>query len=357
MAIVEAKIVVITGATSGLGRAAALEFARRGCHVVLGGRRDDALEELASRCRDLGVTAVPCNADITVEEDVQQLLRTALSVDDRIDVWVNNAGVTLFARLDEGPFEEHRRVIETNVIGSMICARAVLPVLRKQEYGVLVNVGSVLSKVGQPFVPSYVISKFALRGLTESLRTDLAELPNVHVCTLLPYAIDTQHFEAGANYVGKPAHPMQPVQSPEAVARALVNLAMKPERERHVPRWIALGYIVKVLLPRFTERLTTRVLLRWHFDPRLQPATSGNLYEPTDERGTVHGHRRPLATNAQLVVGAAQEALILAVQMFAEASKRWWRLGSRVSVVLSARALTRLLPEPRRLTDKASRAG
>lgn len=357
MAIVEAKIVVITGATSGLGRATALEFARRGCHVVLGARRDDALDELASQCRELGVTAIPCNADITVEDDVQKLLQAALSVDDRIDVWVNNAGVTLFARLDEAPFDEHRRVIETNVVGSMICARAVLPVFRNQEYGVLVNVGSVLSKVGQPFVPSYVISKFALRGLTETLRMDLAELPNVHVCSLLPYAIDTQHFEAGANYIGKPAHPMQPVQSPEAVARALVKLAMKPERERHVPRWIALGYVVRALLPRFTERLMARVLLRWHFDPRLQTATAGNLYEPKDERGTVHGHRPPLATNVQLVIGVAQEALILALQMAAAASKRWWRFGVRAPLVLCARGLTRLLPEPRRLAEKASPTG
>jgi len=195
----KAKTVVLTGATSGLGRATALAFARRGFTIIVAGRRREALDALVASCDELGARAVSCEGDITQEADVQRLLETALAVNGRIDIWVNNAGVTLFAKLDEAPFDEHRRVIETNVIGSMLCARAVMPVFRRQEYGVLINVGSVLSKVGQPFVPSYVISKFAIRGLTEALRADVAEMPHVHVCTLLPYAIDTQHFEAGAN--------------------------------------------------------------------------------------------------------------------------------------------------------------
>ena len=334
----ENKVVVITGATSGLGRATALEFAKRGCHLVLGARRQTALEEIALECRALGAEAVPCNADITREDDVGRLLKCALDVDGRIDVWVNNAGVTLFARLDQAPFEEHRRVIETNVIGSMLCARAVLPVFRRQEHGVLVNVGSVLSQVGQPFVPSYVISKFAIRGLSETLRMDLAEFPNIHVCTLLPYAIDTQHFEAGANFVGRPAHPMQPIQTPEAVAKALVRLAMRPERERHVPRWITLGYAVRALLPRFTERLMLRLLSRWHFDPRLQPPTSGNLFQPGQSAGSVHGRRGPLTTKKELFVGAAAEFAALAGETIAKAGRRWLTVVMAVPLILVARA-------------------
>lgn len=343
----ENKVVVITGATSGLGRAAALEFARRGCHLVLGGRRQTALEEIAGECRALGAEAVHCNADITREEDVRRLVDCALGVDGRIDVWVNNAGVTLFARLDEAPFEEHRRVIETNVIGSMLCARAVLPVFRRQEHGVLVNVGSVLSKVGQPFVPSYVISKFAIRGLTETLRMDLAEFPDIHVCTLLPYAIDTQHFEAGANFIGRPAHPMQPIQTPEAVAKALVRLAIKPERERHVPRWITLGYIARALLPRFTERLMLRLLSRWHFDPRLQAPTSGNLFRAGQEAGTVHGHRGPLTTRTELFIGATAELASLAGETMARAGRRWLTLAIAVPFILVARARSHRRQQPR----------
>ena len=171
------KVAVVTGATSGLGRAAAREFARRGFNVVLSGRRAAALRDVVNECEALGSTAVGCEADITRPEEVERLLRAALSIDGKVDVWVNNAGVTLFARLDEAPFEEHQRVIETNVLGTMLCARAILPVLRRQGYGVMINVGSILSRVGQPFVPSYVISKFAIRGLTEALRADSPNCP------------------------------------------------------------------------------------------------------------------------------------------------------------------------------------
>lgn len=119
----------------------------------------------------------------------------------------------------------------------MLCARAVLPIFRQQQAGVLINVGSLVSQVGQPFVPSYAISKYAVRGLTDALRTELAEQRNIHVCTLLPYAIDTQHFESAANVLGKPAFGMQPVQQPEDVARAVVRLVQRPRRQLYVPAW------------------------------------------------------------------------------------------------------------------------
>src|SRR5690606_17479042 len=144
------------------------------------------------------------------EDAVDALVERTLAAFERIDVWVNNAGVTLFAPLEGAPFEQHRRVIETNLFGPMYAARAVVPIFRRQGRGVMINVGSILGKVGQPFVPSYVISKFALRGLTEALRAELADAPDIHVCSLLPYAMDTPHFESGANRVGRAAHPMPP---------------------------------------------------------------------------------------------------------------------------------------------------
>jgi short-subunit dehydrogenase len=205
---------------------------------------------------------------------------------------VNNAGVTLFGSLTDAPFEEHRRVLETNVFGAMFGARAVLPTFRRQHSGVLINVGSILSKVGQPFVPSYVISKFALRGLSEALRVELAEEPNVHVCTVMPYAIDTPHFESGANEVGRQARGMPPIQSPEAVARAIVKVAERPRRERHVPRVAVLGLALHALAPATTELLLLRALRTWHFDERPERPKPGNLYRP-EPVATVHGHRRP----------------------------------------------------------------
>jgi NAD(P)-dependent dehydrogenase (short-subunit alcohol dehydrogenase family) len=288
------KIVVVTGASSGLGRAAAVQFAARGARPVLAARREEALAETRELCRAAGGDADVVRTDVTREEDVEALVDATLARHRRIDVWVNNAGVTLFAALEDGPLAEHRRVIETNLFGPIYAARAVVPIFRRQRRGVMINVGSILSKVGQPYVPSYVIAKFGLHGLSEALRAELADLADVHVCTLLPYAIDTPHFEAGANHVGREAHAMPPVQSPEAVARALVDLAEHPARERHVPRIAALGLALHAWLPGLTERVIFEALRGWHFSDRPEPRTAGNLERPDDTEATVHGRRSPL---------------------------------------------------------------
>src|SRR6185369_3057667 len=219
------KIVVVTGASGGLGRETAVQFAALGCRVVVAARRRESLEETAQMCRRAGEDALVHVADVTSEADIEALVAATIARWGRIDVWVNNAGVTLFALLEQGPFEMHRRVIETNLYGPMYAARAVVPRFRRQRSGVMINVGSILSKVGQPAVPSYVISKFALRGLSEALRMEIADDPDIHVCTILPYAIDTPHFQSGANELGVAAFAMPPLQKPEKVAREIVKLA------------------------------------------------------------------------------------------------------------------------------------
>ncbi len=308
------KVVVITGASSGIGRAGAIAFARKGCSLVLAARRADALEATAPLCRQAGGRALVVVTDVTKEDDVARLASEAMGVTGRIDVWVNNAGVTLFSLLEDAPFEEHRRVLETNLHGAMHGARAVVPIFRRQKHGVLINVGSVLSKIGQPFVPSYVISKFALRGMTEALRSDLADEPDVHVCTLMPYAVDTQHFESAANRIGHPARAMPPVQSPEKVAAAMVDLARRPRRELHVPRVAALGLVFHFLTPRFAERLLNHALREWHFGPSRQPPTKGNLYAPPSEPAYAHGTRPPRLGAPALALWAARESVVLQVE-------------------------------------------
>ena len=303
------KVVVMTGASSGLGREAAIRFANKGCRVVVAARRQDSLEETAQMCRAAGGSAVAAVTDVTVEEEVARLAQTAMESFGTIDVWVNNAGVTLFAALDAVPFEEHRRVIETNLYGSIFGARAVLPIFRRQRRGVLINVGSVLSLIGQPAVPSYVISKFALRGLSETLRTAVADEPDIHVCTLLPYAIDTPHFQAGGNDVGLQAHGMPPIQSPEDVASALVDLAEHPRRERLVPDIAAFGLALHWLMPESTEQLILHAIRKWHFSDEPENDRKGNLYDATAEPGSVHGERPPQISTIGFAAWAAREMI------------------------------------------------
>lgn len=317
------QVVVVTGASSGLGREVAVQFAKVGCKLVLCARREEDLEETASLCRAAGGDALSVPADVSVEADVQQLVSAAMAAHGRVDVWVNNAGVTLFARLADAPFAEHRRVIEINLLGSMLCARGIIPVFQRQRRGVLINVGSVLSKVGQPFVPSYVISKFGLRGMSEALRAELADEPDIHVCTVLPYAIDTPHFESGASRMARQARAMPPMQTPEKVARRIVKLAASPEREVHISRIAALGLALHWLLPNVTERLLNHALARWHFDQHAQSPTDGNLYQPVERgEGAVHGQRR-----AQL--GVARFALWTTGELVRGELKRAWHLLRR----------------------------
>jgi short-subunit dehydrogenase len=296
------KVVVITGATSGIGRAGALEFAARGWHVVLAARRREALERAAQECRVAGGSAQAIPTDVSSEVEVRALAAAATRQTGVVDVWVNNAGVTLFGSLEESPMEEHRQVLEVNLFGAIYGARAVLPIFRQQHRGVLINVGSVLSRIGQPFVPSYVISKFALNGLTEALRAELASEPDIHVCSLLPYAVDTEHFESGANHLGRDPHAMPPMLQPEAVARAMVDLAEHPARERLVPRIAVLGLAAHALFPRAVERTILDALSKWHFGTRSERDSTGNLFAPRRSDGAVHGSRPARVSAARLLL-------------------------------------------------------
>lgn len=293
IALLDGAVVVVTGASSGIGKATALAFARAGAHLVLAARREEALRDTAARCGKLGRSAMAIPTDVTVEADLIALVRATLERHGRIDVWVNNAGTTLFGRLDEGDFSAHRRVLETNLVAPMLAARLLMPTLRWQRHGVLINVGSVLSQVGQAFVPAYAISKFGLRGLSEALRSEFADVPGIHVCSVLPYAVDTPHFEAGGNVVGRRPYALPPVQTPDAVARAIVEVAARPRRERYVPRYVQAGVALQWLFPRTTERLLRHALERFHLVGR-QRKTLGTLFLPDNAPGTVRGARRPV---------------------------------------------------------------
>jgi NAD(P)-dependent dehydrogenase (short-subunit alcohol dehydrogenase family) len=306
---IEDCVVVLTGASSGLGRATAFELARRGAKLVLAARRTDALRDVAAKC---GPNATVVETDVTIEDDVENLARIAIEEHGRIDVWINNAGVTYYAALEDGPMEPHRRVIEANLFGAMHGARAVVPIFRRQHRGVLINVGSVLSEVGQAFVPSYAISKFGVRGLSEALRVELADERDIHVCTVLPYAIDTPHFQVAANLIGRRPRALPPIQSPEKVARAIAALVERPRRMLHVPRWIVIGLALHALFPRTVERLLLDALRRWHMSQQPERIGDGNLFAPGGD-AKVHGDRTPMIGTTLFVAWCAQRLLRNAV--------------------------------------------
>ncbi len=316
------RVAVITGASSGLGRATAYQLAEQQWRIVLAARRGDELQRTAQGVHDRGGEALVVVTDVTDEHAVRRLAAAAVERWGGIDAWINNAGVTLFARIEEADVTEHLRVLEVNVHGAIHGARAVVPVFRRQQRGTLINVGSVLSRVGNPFVPSYTISKFAVQGLSEALRVELAEYPDIHVCTLCPYAIDTPHFQDGANEIGLQANAMPPMVPPETVARALVDLLKHPQRQRFVPRIAALGVAAHALFPRTCERLLLRALEKFHLT-QPQPTTDGNLYRPSPEIAAVHGRRPPRIRTPAFVLWAARELLRMGLQSAHRQVHRW----------------------------------
>ncbi|HTV00269.1 MAG TPA: SDR family NAD(P)-dependent oxidoreductase [Luteitalea sp.] len=305
-------VVVITGASSGIGRATAVAFARQRCRLVLAARREAALQETARLVERLGSETHVVVADVSRPEDIERLVSETRNRWHRIDVWINNAGTTLFGRLEDGDFAAHRQVLDTNLLGPMYAARLVMPVLKRQGRGIVINVGSVLSQVGQAFVPAYAISKFGLRGLSEALRSDVADYPDIHICTVLAYAVSTPHFEEGANAMGRRPYAMPPVQTPEKVAAAIVDLVRRPRRQRYVPRYIPGGLAAHWLLPRSMERLLLHALERFHMVGTQAP-TDGGLFAPLPGTGATHGTRTPRVGRLAFAAWAVADLMAIAL--------------------------------------------
>jgi short-subunit dehydrogenase len=284
-------VVVVTGASSGIGKATALELVKDGAAVVLAARQEAALHELARACEQAGGRALVVPTDVTQEESVRTLARRAVETFGHIDVWINNAGVYLVGRTEDCPWDVYRRVLETNLFGTILGARAALPLFREQRRGVLVNVASVSGAVGMPFTSAYVASKFAVRGFSESLREELHGT-NIDVVTVIPASIDTPLFQHAANFSGRGVRPVGPVYGADKVARAIVNAARAPRREVTVGAVGTLQRFFHAVAPPIMERVFARQTERDLFQDAAAPPTEGNLFAPRPPFDIVGGWRK-----------------------------------------------------------------
>lgn len=246
--------VAITGASSGIGRATALEVARRGARVVLAARRAELLENVAKECRALGAEATVVVADVTRPGDCSAIVAAA----DRIDVLINNAGFALFDRVAEASPDDLRSMMDTNYFGAVHCTQAVLPQMLERGSGTIVNVASIAGIMGFAGMAGYCATKFALTGFTEALRDEVIRR-GVRVALVCPGTTDTEFFLLAQRGKMPGASRLMLAVSPERVARAIADAAEDGGYRRIVPVFAASYMRMKEVFPRLAHLMMRRV--------------------------------------------------------------------------------------------------
>ena len=249
-------IVVVTGASAGVGRATAREFARRGCDVALIARNRERLEEAAAELRAASVRAQPIVADVA---DFAAVDGAATRVEQElgpIDVWVNNAMATIFAPVHEIGAEEFRRATEVTYLGQVHGTMAALARMRSRNRGTIVNVGSALAYRAIPLQSAYCGAKYAVRGFTDALRSELLhDRVNVHLTMVHLPAVNTPQFDWALNKTGRRPQPVPPIFQPEVPARAIVFAAFHRRREVWVGMPTVKAIVANRIMPGVLDHL------------------------------------------------------------------------------------------------------
>ena len=307
------RVVVITGASSGIGQATALAFAAEGAILFLASRNLEAEEAVARECNRLGGEAHALRADIGEAAEIRALAETAVSRAGRIDVWVSNAGVGAVGRFHETPIEAHEQVVRTNLIGHMNDAHAVLPVFLRQRQGVFININSLGAFAATPFAASYSASKYGLRGFSEALRAELRDQPGIHVCDIYPAFVDTPGIAHGANHVGRRLTAPPPLLDPRTVARRIVKVSRHPRPTTMIGVVTPVLRLAHALAPEATVGTIGRVMKTYFSRAPRVPRSEGNVHTPPATPGGIDGGLRQdssLATRGAVAAGCVLGVLL-----------------------------------------------
>jgi short-subunit dehydrogenase len=287
------RVVLVTGASSGIGRATARQAARQGDHLVLLARGLGPLEEVAQECRDLGAESARAVAvDLGDAEAVQAVVDEVHAELGRIDAVVNSAGVVAYGRFEEVPADVFAGVIRTNLLGSANVARAVLPHMRQRNAGHLVLIGSLIGHIAPPYMSAYAVSKWGVRGLARELVIENRDRSGVHVSLVAPGGVDTPIYVQAANYLGQVGRPPPPVASPEKVAAKALSMLERPRARVQVGganRFIAAGFAV---FPGIYDAIVTPMFVNGATDRRNPVGPGdGNVLGSVPSGNRLHGNQ------------------------------------------------------------------
>ncbi|WP_042224637.1 SDR family oxidoreductase [Oceanobacillus manasiensis] len=292
------QVIVITGASSGIGLVTARMAAEKGAKIVVAARNEQALSKLVTELREKGTSAIYVKADVGNEEDINRIAEAAINEFGRFDTWVNNAGVSIFGHAMDVEIKDMKRMYDTNfwsvVYGTRVAVR------HYKERGVpgsLINIGSLFGDRGTVIQSSYASSKFAVHGWTESIRMELEkENAPVSVTLIHPGRIDTPYNEHARSYLDKqPAH-REMVYPPEAVAEAILYAAENQKRDMYIGSQAKIIALLGSFFPRFTDKFMEVFLYPTQHDNRpSNPRQESALYHAgygLHERGTNDGWMR-----------------------------------------------------------------
>ncbi len=283
------KTIVITGASSGAGRAIALAFAETKAQLVLASRNLEELKHVAEECEELDALVHVVQTDVT---DPGAMINLAAQADDfggGIDVWINNAEVLAAGPFDETPMEVIDQVVRTNLMGYIHRAHVVMPYFKKQGRGVLINNISIGGFLPVPYGVGYSASKFGLRGFSAALKAELTDHPNIHVCDVFPAFLDSPGIQHAANYTGKQLKPAPPVSDPYHLAKVIVRLAEHPRPTTMVDSLSVLLRATYSLFPGLTRRIMAGVIRSYLKQAPAIDKTDGNIFTPVDYGNAVSG--------------------------------------------------------------------
>jgi short-subunit dehydrogenase len=251
------RVVVVTGASSGIGAATAVACGRAGMRVVLAARRADRLAAVAGEVRAAGGEARVIPTDVADEPGVRALIDGTVEAWGRVDILVNNAGVGILATVDQTAPAEFEQIVRINYLGAVYGVLAALPHMRRRQAGHIVNVASVIGKRASPFRAAYVASKFALVGFSEALRMELRGT-GIDVTCVCPIGTATEFHEVEPNRLGIPGRG-GPIQSADHVARAIVRVLRHPRAEVHPYPPARLLFLANAVAPALVDRLLLRL--------------------------------------------------------------------------------------------------
>ena len=282
------QVIVITGASSGIGLATTESAAKEGAKLVLAARSEQTLNEIVQRINAEGGEAISVVADVGDRQQVERIADAAVRRFGRIDTWVNDAGLSIYGRLEEVSEQDSRRLFDVNFWGVVNGSLAALPYL-KREGGALINVGSEVSDAVVPLQGMYSASKHAVKGFTDALRVEIEEIDEapVSITLIQPTAVDTPFPEHARNYMDQEPKLPTPMIDPQKVADAILKAATKPERDVKVGSMSKLNTTVAKVAPGLGDKMSAKQADRQQKDePPRHP--EGTLYRP-GEAGRTHG--------------------------------------------------------------------